>query len=522
MKQTKNQQNAPKLKPAPAFYFAVVIVGLAAITGLVNNELLVEIFHRIFDISLEHLGWVYQLMMMASLIVVTLITFSRAGSIRIGGKDAVPKYSFGSWFAMTLTGGIATGIIVGGVSEPITYFENLYGELDALGIEAGSTQAGIFAISRCFYHWGLVPYSTFALVGVTIAVVYFNYHKRLSISSTLVPLFGSWANRKGPECLIDTISLIAISLGLAGSLGNGIVLIQSGLQIQYGLSGSPKLMLLICCAFVFIYMADALTGIEKGIRFTANANTYLFYFLMLVVFLLGPKTQLFQLMLSAIGNWLDQFWQWGFDSGLVGGEPLVKWWTLQTFCFYFCYAPTTGIFLAQISYGRTVREFMLVNWLLPSAFVTIWFTIWGGNAIAMDAAGTAQIGKTILESGSASGLWELLRHIPFSQILVPLLLVVMVLSFSTAADSLVNAMGTICTRGLSIGQEPPRWQLLIWGTLPAVIAYVMVAYGNGVQGLEGIKYIGSAAGVVIFFLYILQIVSAVKLFFGSRKPPKEL
>lgn len=520
MKKQNPKNETGKNKLAPAFYPSILIIGSAAILGICNNQLLVRIFKNIFNKSLDRLGWIYQLMMLATFIIVTVITFSSKGRIRIGGKDAVPKYSFGSWFAMSLTGGIATGIIVYGVSEPMIYFQNIFGELERTGIKPGTVEAGIFSLSRCFYNWSFIPYTTFALVGVLIALLYFNYHQRLSVSSTLFPLFGKKVTGKFWERIIDTIAIIAIALGLAGTLGSGMLLIQSGLEIQYSVTPSALVLLGICVLFAIIYLTASVKGINNGIKRLAEWNTKIFYFLMLVVFLTGAKIFVCNLLTASLGSWGQNFLSWGLDPGLTGGEALVKWWTLQNWCFYFCYAPMTGIFLAQISYGHTVREFMVVNWILPSVFTIIWFTIWGGNGIAMEMSHTADISQAIASSGATAGLWEFLSHIPLGGLFIPIVLVTLVISFSTAADGLVTSISSLCVKGLAIGQEAPIWLKVLWGASIAAIAFIMILYGNGEQGLEGIKYIGSVAGVVIFLLYILQILSALKLFFG-KKPPQE-
>ena len=427
-------------KLSPAFYPSIFLVGSAAVLGLCNNRLLVRIFKTIFDRSLDHLGWIYQIMMMITLFLSVVLTFSSRGSIKIGGKEAKPLYSFGSWFAMSLTGGIATGIIVYGVSEPVIYFQNIFGELEQTGISPGTETAGIFSLSRCFYHWSFVPYTAFAFIGVLTAVLHFNCHKRLSVSSTLLPLFGKQESGKFWERIVDTIAIAAIAFGLAGTLGSGMLLIQSGLQIQYHISPGAGVLLLICALFVLLYLTASVKGIQKGIKGLAELNTKIFYFLMIFVFITGARLFTLDLMTSSLGYWGQNFFSWGLDPGILSGEPLVKWWTLQNWCFYFCYAPITGIFLAQISYGHTIREFMFINWILPSVFTILWFSVWGGNGIYMEMSHTASISQVIASSGATTGLWEFLRHIPLGQIFIPVVLITLIISFSTAADGLVNSI----------------------------------------------------------------------------------
>ncbi|MEG0379498.1 MAG: BCCT family transporter, partial [Eubacterium sp.] len=167
-----------------------IIVGGAALLGIFNNELLTLVTKGVFEWSLKSFGWLYQWLALACLVLAIIVTFSKVGNVRFGGKDAKAKFSFGAWFAMTLTGGIATGLITYGVNEVIIYFGDIYGELAGYGITPGTTEAAIFAMGRVFYNWTFIPYAMYATAGVAIAYMYFNRKEELSVTSALVPLLG--------------------------------------------------------------------------------------------------------------------------------------------------------------------------------------------------------------------------------------------------------------------------------------------------------------------------------------------
>ncbi|MDD7371165.1 MAG: BCCT family transporter, partial [Firmicutes bacterium] len=223
-----------KSNPKPirwsVFIPCFIVIGGAALLGIINNEWLTAVTSGIFGWSLSNFGWLYQIVAMVTLIVAFLLTFSKVGKIRFGGPDAKSKYSFGSWFAMTLTGGIATGLITYGVNEVLIYFGNIYGELDGYGIQPLSDEAGYFAMGRCFYNWTFIPYAMYALSGVIIAYMYFNRKKELSVAASLTPLFGDKITTGVWKAIIDTLSVLAIALGLAASLGAGLALIGTGLS----------------------------------------------------------------------------------------------------------------------------------------------------------------------------------------------------------------------------------------------------------------------------------------------------
>lgn len=191
-----------------------LVIGGAAILGVVNNAWLTKVTQAIFGWSLETFGWLYQWAALGTLILITLLAFSPVGKIRFGGPQAKAKFSFGAWFAMTLTGGIATGLITYGVNEPLIYYGSIYGELKETGVAPFSVEASFFAMARCFYNWTFIPYAMYALSGVIIAYMYYNRKKELSVAASLMPLFGERVTKGFWRSAIDTLSVLAIALSL--------------------------------------------------------------------------------------------------------------------------------------------------------------------------------------------------------------------------------------------------------------------------------------------------------------------
>lgn len=191
-----------------------LVIGGAAILGVVNNAWLTKVTQAIFGWSLETFGWLYQWAALGTLILITLLAFSPVGKIRFGGPQAKAKFSFGAWFAMTLTGGIATGLITYGVNEPLIYYGSIYGELKETGVAPFSVEASFFAMARCFYNWTFIPYAMYALSGVIIAYMYYNRKKELSVAASLTPLFGERVTKGFWRSAIDTLSVLAIALSL--------------------------------------------------------------------------------------------------------------------------------------------------------------------------------------------------------------------------------------------------------------------------------------------------------------------
>lgn len=431
-----------------------LVIGGAAILGIINNEWLTKVTKGIFSWSLNSFGWLYQVVAMVTLVVVALLTFSKTGNIRFGGKDAKAKYSFGSWFAMTLTGGIATGLITYGVNEVLIYFGNVYGELDGYGVKALSDEAAQFAMGRSFYNWTFVPYAMYALSGVVIAYMYFNRKKELSVSASLIPLFGEGVTKGFWKAIIDVLSVLAIALGLASSLGAGLALIGTGLSSAYGIKQGPIVWFVLTAIITATFTVASVTGIDKGIKWLAGLTSKIFYVLLIVLFLIGPTLYILNMANVGLGYWLDRFWTWGFDPGTVGGK--------------------------------------------------------------------ADIIATIQEEGAVAGIWEFLKHVPLGAIIIPVIIVALIAAFSTTADTMSTTIAALCTKGAKHDEEPAIWQKIVWGVSIGLIACIMVAFGGGEQGVDGVKYLAACGGFVVLTIFILQVVSAIKLFFLDKETKKDI
>jgi choline-glycine betaine transporter len=500
------------------FLPAVIFIGAAALLGIISNKALADTAWAFFHWSLESFGWLYQIASIVGLVVVFIIMFSKLGNIRIGGKDAKPKYSMGTWFAMTLTGGVATGIVTWGVNEPLIYFGNVWGELNGLGIEAFSNEALRFALGRSFYNWTFIPYAMYALTGLATAYVYYNKKDRLAVTSTLKPLFGEriangiWAD------IVDTLSMLAIALGLTSGLTMCITLVTSGLHYSYGIEKTFPLFLVVGIMIIFFYTFSSYIGLDKGMKKIASLNAYFYYGLLILLIIVGQKLFMVRTATAGMAEWLDNFWLWGLDPIDIGGAPLTQSWTLFDWACWIAYAPVTGIFLAMISHGRTIREFLLVNLILPSVFGIVWFTVWGGSALGMQVAGTADLVGTIVNNDAISALWQFIESLPFGlgTIVVPLNLFIIVVSFVTCADATSTDIASMCLKDVPIGTEPPATLKVLWGGLIGIIAIIMAAFGGQEQGVEGVKALATAGGFVVLFIYVLQIISVIKMFFVDK------
>lgn len=513
---TSNKTHISKPIRKDVFWPSFIIIGGAALLGIINNELLTKVASETFLWSLRSFGWLYQIISIITLVLVTVITFSKLGKVRFGGANAKPRFKFMTWFAMALTGGIATGVITYGVNEPIIYFGNIYGELSQTGVEPLTSMTAIYSIARCFYNWTFIPYAMYSLCGLVVAYMYFNKKKSLSVTSTLIPLFGEKITKGIWPSVIDTLSLLAIALGLASSLGAGLALVGSGIEISYGIKQGPILWFVLAIVVTATFTIASFLGVDKGIKWLADFNSKIFYILLGFLFLVGPTIYILRTSTAGLGYWLQNFWHWGLDPIDMGGEALVMWWTLYDWAIWIAYAPLMGIFLAIISYGRTIRQFMIINWILPSTFSLVWFGVWGSTALNWQQTGKLDLIATIKSNGAVAGLWTFLGELPLGVIIIPVVMITLIISFATAADAMTTTIASLCTKDSSYDEEPANWQKVLWGVSIGAIAFLMVAYSGGVQGVDGVKYLAAAGGFMVLFIFVLQVISAIKMFFIDK------
>lgn len=459
-------KNQPSNKIRPwVFWPSFFIIIALLILGVVNNEGLTALTKNAFIFSLRSFGKLYQIISLLALCLVVLIFFSKFGSVRIGGAAAKPKFSFSTWFAMALTGGIASGLITYGVNEPVIYLGNVYGELDKTGIEPNTAEAAKFAMGRVFYNWSFIPYAMYSIAGLLTAYMHFNCKKKITVSASLFPLLGKFSNNTTFGSLVDVLALLAIAFGLASSLGAGLTLIGSGLDVAYGIPQTIWVWLALAIIITVIFTFAAVSGLDKGIKWLADANMWIFYVLLLAIIIIGPSLHIFTGFFEGMGVWMTHFFSWGLDASEKLGEPLVLWWTLYDWAIWIAYAPLMGLFLAKISYGRTVRQFLIVNWLLPAVFSLIWFAAWGITALDWELSGQTDLIATIKASGAVAGLWRFLEELPLSMIFIPMLILTLIVSFSTSADAMTTTIASISVHNnIEEDVEPPTYQKIIWGS----------------------------------------------------------
>ncbi len=485
------------------FWPPTILLIVLLIIGIVNRDLFMSGADACLKFTIEYFGWMYLSFIFIFVTFAIILPFTAAGSIRLGGPDAEPVLSIWNWWAIALCAGIGTGIAFWGVAEPLYHY---YGPPTISGAQPLTPESALAAMKISFLHWSFHPYSIYAVIGLPIAYAAHNMKQPLRVSSALYPIMGDRAN--GPIgdivngfCIFATVGCVVTSMGF------GTMQLAGGLEYLLGIPKSNVIYAIIIVLMTAAYTLSSYTGLQKGIRFLSSQNAKIFIGLALFIFLAGPTKYFLNLGVESFGGFLNDFvsislWTDTFKTG--GG-----WngsWTIFYWAWWLSLAPILGVFLAKISYGRTIREFILVNVLAPALFGLFWFVTFGGGAIHLERMG-AGLMEVVNQKGVEFSLYALLEKYPLASISVPLTFITICISFITLADSATSAVSEICTKKMD-GIEPPSSLKIFWGIIMGcmTLLFLMIA---GTTGTKALQVTSIVAGLPIVLLEMFALVSFV-------------
>lgn len=471
---------------------------------MLSSKTLKDFGSAALEFCIANFGWVYVLTAIFFVAFMLWLAMSRFGTLRLGAQDEKPEFSTRSWIAMIFSAGMGIGLMFYGVAEPMVHFA-----APPFGLaEPGSVAAAKVAMRYTIFHWSLQPWAIYALFGLAIAYFTFRKGKSHLISETVRPLIGKRVDGTLGRG-IDTLAVVATLFGSATSLGLGALQINSGLDYLWGVKPSLVLQTVIIVSVTILFIASAVSGVDNGIQLLSNINMVLALLLVLFLFALGPTVYILQSMVSTIGNFLSAYINMSFKTGAYSDGKWLSQWTIFYWAWWISWAPFVGTFLARISRGRTVREFILGVLIAPSVISLIWFAVFGGTALNLEFSGTAQI-ATAVQQSEAAALFYMLNALPWPQITSFLSVILVALFFVSGADAASVVMGMLTSRG---NTEPKRWNVVVWGTLTGVIAMVLLMTG-GLVGLQ--TWVILSAGPFAIVL-VLMAVSLIKAFYAERQ-----
>ena len=500
------------------------ITGVIAIAfviwGFVGRDSLAASSTGALNWVMEYTGWLF--MVLASLFVVFILwlALGKFGNIPLGKDGEKPEYRTVSWVSMMFAAGMGIGLMFYGVAEPLYhYISPPPGTVDGRTPEAIQT-----AMATSIFHWTLHPWAMYAVVGIAMAYGTYRLGRRQLISVAFTSLFGIRMVEGPVGKFINILAIFATLFGTAASLGLGALQIGSGMTSNgwFGEIGTPVLVGIVA-VLTACFVASAVSGISRGIQYLSNINMVLAVVLALIVFIVGPTLFILNLIPSAIGDYARDLAEMSSRTEAVGDEALRSWmssWTIFYWAWWISWTPFVGLFIARISRGRTIRQFVTGVLLVPSVVSVIWFGIFGGAAFHVqqeaDKAGTP--GMVSMASGSPSvnfdgALFDLIKNLGMpgwaTAAVIVLAMVLVAIFFITGADAASIVMGSLSSNG---AEEPSRGVVIFWGSLTGAVAAVMLLAGGDEpsEALSGLQRITIVAALPFVIVMLLLCVALVK------------
>ncbi|WP_235039859.1 BCCT family transporter [Vreelandella profundi] len=486
----------------PLVFWPTFLVLIAAvIASYVNLDAFLATASALNEAVLNNFSWLFSLGSLYLLIMAVIVYFSPIGRVRIGGPDATPLLSRMRWFSITLCTTLAVGVLFWTTAEPLYHFMS---PPVSSGLEAGSSDAMLFAMSTMFLHWSFTPYAIYAVPALIFALAFYNLRLRFSISSMLEPIFGPKVKRFAG--LIDAISLYALVAGMASSLGTGALTLAGGAGQYLDGETNPLRLGIVIAIIVVTFVLSAASGLQRGIARLSSLNAFLLLILGIFVFIAGPTAFFLALGVESFGRYVDNFFSMSLFTGAAGQDQWPRSWSTFYWAVWFSWAPVAALFLGKISRGYTVREFLRVNLLYPALFASVWIVIFSGTALYFQSQlGQASTGidlySVLNDRGVENVLYELFRQLPLSNMWIPVLLFVAYISYVTAADSQTDAIGNLCTRGLTADSDLNAGiaMKVIWGIIVGIVSWIMVSF----VGIDGVKMLSNLGGLPSMLIVLL-------------------
>lgn len=450
-------------------------------------------------------GWFFVLSSSFFVLFVLWLAASKYGKIPLGADDEKPEFNTVSWIAMMFSAGMGIGLMFWGVAEPLTHYA-----APPPGTSKAETDAALqTAMATTMFHWALHPWAIYATVGIAIAYGTFRKGRSQLISSVFQPLLGKKKTEGPIGRTIDILAIFATLFGSAASLGLGALQIGSGLEFNgwIGNVGTPVLVAIIT-VLTIAFIASAVSGIEKGIQWLSNINMVLALTLAVFVFVVGPTLLILNLLPTILGDYAAQMTEMASRTAASGDDAMAGWlanWTIFYWAWWVSWTPFVGMFIARISRGRTIRQFVTGVLLVPSMVSLVWFAIFGGAAIDVQR----KTGDLVASGGvvsTDSALFQLLDHYPLASVSTVLVMVLVGIFFVSGADAASMVMGTLSERGTI---EPSKSTVIFWGALTGAVAAIMLIIGDGgataLSGLQALTIVAALPFVLIMAALCLSL-----------------
>jgi len=499
--ETDIQKKRSHINPPVFFTSAALIFILVAFAALFPEQADTQL--TALQTSLfANASWFYILAVALILLTVIYLGVSRYGDIKLGPDHAEPDFSYHSWFAMLFSAGMGIGLMFFGVAEPVMHY------MAPPSGEPETVNAAREALRITFFHWGLHAWSIYAIVALILAFFSYRHGLPLTLRSALYPIIGDriygWMGHA-----VDIFAVIGTVLGVATSLGYGVLQVNAGLNHLFGLPVSATMQVILIVVITALATLSVVSGLDKGIRILSEINLGLAVLLLILVGTLGPTVLLLKSFVENTGGYLSELVTKTFN--LYAYEPKSsKWlggWTLFYWGWWLAWSPFVGMFIARVSRGRTIREFVTGVLFVPAGFTLLWMTFFGNSAIWMIMQQGATDLAQIVMSDQTLALFNFLEHFPFSFALSCIAVAMVVVFFVTSADSGAMVVDTLASGGID---QTPVWQRIFWSALMGVVAITLLLAG-GMKALQVVTIASALPFAIILLMSMYGLLKALRI-----------
>lgn len=477
-----------KNKSDTVFTVSAVITIVIALWGIISNDSFAGSANNLMQALQNNFSWLYLGVMLFFVLFSLGIAFSKFGNIRLGSDDEKPEYNTISWFAMLFAAGMGIGLVFWGVAEPISHYVS-----PMKGIDPQTPEAAAFSIRSCIMHWGLHPWACYAVMGLGLAFFQFRRKESALTSNLFKPILGK-KRAEGPlGKAIDIFTTVLTVTGVATSFGMGCLQLCGGLDHLFSVPNTMLTWIIVICVICVIYLLSSTSGIGKGVKILSNINLTLFTLLMIFAFLFGPTRDIIMYFLNGIKDYVINFFPDSLRLSSEGDTSWINAWRVFYWAWWLSWAPFVGLFIARISRGRTIREFIMGVMIIPTLVSAVWFCTMGG--VSLNVADNFSREQLIeMTASPQTALFHIFDQYSFGIVLSLIAIVLLIIFFITSADSATFVLAMLTSNG---NLEPGNSKKIFWGILIAVVAFVLIMSGS-------ISVIQTISIVIAFpYLFIL-------------------
>lgn len=493
----------------PVFWISAVLILVFVIGTIMFPQAANEALGGAKSWSIDNFDWLFMLGGNVFVLFSLFIILSPMGKIRLGGKDAKPEHSRISWFSMLFAAGMGIGLMFWSVAEPVAYYTDWWGT--PLNVAPSTPEAASMAMGATMFHWGFHPWAMYAVVGLALGFFAFNHNMPFTVRSAFYPILGErvW----GPiGDAIDILAVLATIFGLATSLGLGAQQAAGGLEYLFGIPATTNVQIGIIVGVTAVAIFSVLRGIDGGVKVLSNVNMSLAFVLLMFVLIVGPTLAILGTIYTTTSTYATEIFSL---SNWIGreDEKFYSGWTIFYWAWWISWSPFVGIFIARVSKGRSVREFLIAVMMIPTAVSIVWMSVFGGSALEQVQAGVGDLAGGIDKVELA--MFQMLNELPLAEITSFVAIVLVLVFFVTSSDSGSLVIDSIAAGGQT---RTPSTQRVFWAVLEGVIASALL-FAGGEQALKALQA-GAIATGLPFTLVLLAM--CVSLYIGLRHEVKAL